>query len=115
MNEALDGDYQTYKSRNGAYVREHFFGVKPELKAMVADMSDEQIWALNRGGLDQRKVYAAYKAASEHHGAADRDPRQDDQGLRDGRGRRGPEHHPPAEEDERGRRCSRSATASSSS
>ncbi len=68
MNEALDGDYQTYKSRNGAYVREHFFGVKPELKAMVADMSDEQIWALNRGGLDQRKVYAAYKAASEHHG-----------------------------------------------
>ena len=68
MNEALDGDYQTYKSRNGAYVREHFFGVKPELRAMVADMSDDEIWALNRGGLDQRKVYAAYKAASEHHG-----------------------------------------------
>ena len=68
MNEALDGDYQTYKSRNGAYVREHFFGVRPELRAMVADMSDEQIWALNRGGLDQRKVYTAYKAASEHHG-----------------------------------------------
>ena len=42
MNEALDGDYQTYKSRNGAYVREHFFGVKPELRAMVADMSDER-------------------------------------------------------------------------
>src|SRR3954454_1159217 len=68
MNEALDGDYQTYKSRNGAYVREHFFGVKPELRAMVADMSDDEIWALNRGGLDQRKVYAAYKAATEHHG-----------------------------------------------
>src|SRR6476620_8936247 len=68
MNEALDGDYQTYKSRNGAYVREHFFGVKPELRAMVADMSDEEIWALNRGGLDQRKVHAAYKAATEHHG-----------------------------------------------
>ena len=68
MNEALDGDYQTYKSRNGAYVREHFFGVKPELRAMVADMSDDEIWALNRGGLDQRKVYTAYKAASEHHG-----------------------------------------------
>ena len=68
MNEALDGDYQTYKSRNGAYVREHFFGVTPELRAMVADMTDEQIWALNRGGLDQRKVYTAYKAASEHHG-----------------------------------------------
>ena len=69
MNEALDGDYQTYKSRNGAYVREHFFGVKPELRAMVADLTDDQIWALNRGGLDQRKVYTAYKAASEHHGA----------------------------------------------
>ena len=68
MNEALDGDYQTYKSRNGAYVREHFFGVKPELRAMVADMSDDEIWALNRGGLDQRKVYAAYHAAVEHHG-----------------------------------------------
>jgi pyruvate dehydrogenase E1 component len=69
MNEALDGDYQTYKSRNGAYVREHFFGTKPELRAMVADMTDEQIWALNRGGLDQRKVYSAYKAATETHGA----------------------------------------------
>src|SRR6201982_4140732 len=68
MNEALDGDYQTYKSRNGAYVREHFFGVKPELRAMVADMSDDEIWALNRGGLDQRKVYAAYNAAVQHHG-----------------------------------------------
>src|SRR5215216_2200242 len=68
MNEALDGDYQTYKSRNGAYVREHFFGVKPELKAMVADMSDDEIWALNRGGLDHHKVYSAYRAATEHHG-----------------------------------------------
>ncbi|MDA0171266.1 pyruvate dehydrogenase (acetyl-transferring), homodimeric type [Solirubrobacter taibaiensis] len=68
MNEALDGDYQTYKSRNGAYVREHFFGTKPELRAMVDDMSDDQIWALNRGGLDSRKVYAAYKSATEHHG-----------------------------------------------
>jgi pyruvate dehydrogenase E1 component len=68
MNEALDGDYQTYKSRNGAYVREHFFGTKPELREMVKDLTDDQIWALNRGGLDQRKVYAAYKAATEHHG-----------------------------------------------
>ena len=59
MNEALDGEYQTYKSRNGAYMREHFFGVKPELLAMVADMSDDEIWALNRGGHDPRKVYAA--------------------------------------------------------
>ncbi|MEA2279095.1 MAG: pyruvate dehydrogenase component [Solirubrobacteraceae bacterium] len=68
MEEAVDGDYQTYKSRDGAYVREHFFGTSPELRAMVADMSDDEIWALNRGGLDPRKVYAAYKAAAEHTG-----------------------------------------------
>ena len=68
MEEAVDGDYQTYKSRDGAYVREHFFGTSPELRAMVANMSDEEIWALNRGGLDPRKVYAAYKAAVEHTG-----------------------------------------------
>ncbi|MEA2184912.1 MAG: pyruvate dehydrogenase component, partial [Solirubrobacteraceae bacterium] len=68
MEEAVDGDYQTYKSRDGAYVREHFFGTSPELRAMVADMSDDEIWALNRGGLDPRKVYAAYKAAVEHTG-----------------------------------------------
>src|SRR3954452_7551697 len=68
MDEALDGDYQTYKSKNGAYVREHFFGVTPELRAMVEHMSDDEIWALNRGGLDQRKVYAAYDAAVRHEG-----------------------------------------------
>jgi len=65
MEEALDGDYQTYKSRNGAYVREHFFGASAELQALVADLSDEQIWALNRGGHDARKVFAAYSAAVE--------------------------------------------------
>ena len=85
----------------------------PELREMVAHMTDEEIWALNRGGHDPQKVYAAYAAAVEHTGAADGDPRQDDQGLRDGRGRRGPEHHPPAEEDGRGRAAARSATASS--
>jgi pyruvate dehydrogenase E1 component len=68
MEEAVDGDYQTYKSRDGAYVREHFFGTSPELKAMVADMTDDEIWALNRGGLDPRKVYAAYDAAVNHTG-----------------------------------------------
>ena len=66
MMEAVDGDYQNYKSRDGAYVREHFFGKYPELKAMVANMSDEDIWRLNRGGHDPVKVYAAYKAAAEH-------------------------------------------------
>jgi pyruvate dehydrogenase E1 component len=68
MEEALDGDYQTYKSRDGAFVREHFFGTSPELRAMVADLSDEQVWALNRGGHDPRKVFAAYAAASDHTG-----------------------------------------------
>ena len=68
MEEAVDGDYQTYKSRNGAYVREHFFGASPELREMVAGMSDEEVWALNRGGHDAQKVYAAYAAAAKHTG-----------------------------------------------
>jgi pyruvate dehydrogenase E1 component len=68
MEEAVDGDYQTYKSKDGAYVREHFFGKYPELLEMVADMSDTEVWRLNRGGHDTRKVYAAYAAASKHTG-----------------------------------------------
>jgi pyruvate dehydrogenase E1 component len=63
MMEAVDGDYQNYKSKDGAYVREHFFGKYPELKAMVAKMSDGDIWRLNRGGHDPHKVYAAYHEA----------------------------------------------------
>jgi pyruvate dehydrogenase E1 component len=63
MEECLDGDYQTFKAQNGAYVRRHFFGVDPALEALVADMSDEDIWRLNRGGNDRRKVYAAYRRA----------------------------------------------------
>ncbi len=68
MGECVDGDYQTFKANDGAYVREHFFGRYPETAALVADWTDEQIWALQRGGHDPRKVYAAYKAASEHVG-----------------------------------------------
>ena len=68
MTEAVDGEYQAFKSRDGGYVREHFFGVYPELKERVAHMSDSQIWALNRGGHSPRKVYAAYRAAMEHEG-----------------------------------------------
>ncbi len=63
MEEALDGHYQLYKARDGAYVREHFFGKYPELAERVEDMTDEEIWDLNRGGHDARKVYAAYAAA----------------------------------------------------
>jgi pyruvate dehydrogenase E1 component len=69
MEDAVDGEYQTYKSRDGAYVREHFFGRDPVLLERVADMSDEEIWLLNRGGLDQQKVAAAYEAAVRHSGS----------------------------------------------
>ncbi len=69
MNECVDGDYQTFKSRNGKYVRDEFFGRYPETKALVEDWTDEAIWNLQRGGHDSVKVYAAYKAACEHRGA----------------------------------------------
>lgn len=68
MGEVVDGEYQNYKARGGAYTRENFFGKYPELKALVEDMSDEEIFSLNRGGHDPQKVYAAYKAAVEHTG-----------------------------------------------
>nr|WP_233556070.1 pyruvate dehydrogenase (acetyl-transferring), homodimeric type [Galactobacter caseinivorans] len=68
MNSTPDGDYQTYKAESGAFVREHFFGKSPETKDMVADMTDQEIWNLKRGGHDYRKVYSAYKAATEHQG-----------------------------------------------
>jgi pyruvate dehydrogenase E1 component len=68
MEEAVDGEYQTFKSKDGAYVRKHFFGKYSELLAMVANMSDDDIWRLNRGGHDPHKVYAAYAAAVKHTG-----------------------------------------------
>jgi pyruvate dehydrogenase E1 component len=68
MTKTTDGDYQTFKAESGAYVREHFFGRDPRTAAMVADWSDEKIWALKRGGHDYRKLFAAYKQASEHNG-----------------------------------------------
>ena len=68
MMECVDGEYQTFRARDGAYVREHFFGKYPELLEMVANMSDDDIWRLNRGGHDPHKVYAAYAAAIKHTG-----------------------------------------------
>jgi len=68
MEECVDGEYQNFKAKGGAYTRENFFGKFPELKAMVANMSDDEIWRLNRGGHDARKVYAAYWAAANHKG-----------------------------------------------
>ena len=63
MEDCVDGEYQNFKASGGAYTREHFFGKHPDLQAMVANMSDEEIWHLNRGGHDAKKVYAAYAAA----------------------------------------------------
>jgi pyruvate dehydrogenase E1 component len=63
MTESVDGEYQTYKSRDGKFVREHFFGKDPVLLERVSHMSDDEIWTLNRGGLDQQKVYSAYANA----------------------------------------------------
>ena len=68
MEEVVDGEYQTYKSKDGAYVRQHFFGKYPELLELVADMSDDDIWRLNRGGHDPFKMFAAYSAAMKHKG-----------------------------------------------
>ncbi len=68
MEECVDGEYQDFKSKNGAYIREKFFGRYPETAAMVANWTDDQIWALTRGGHDPQKIYAAFKAAVDHKG-----------------------------------------------
>ncbi|QRE72868.1 pyruvate dehydrogenase (acetyl-transferring), homodimeric type [Methylobacterium aquaticum] len=68
MEECVDGEYQDFKSKNGAYIREHFFGKYPETAALVKDWSDEDIWRLTRGGHDPSKVFAAYSAAVKHKG-----------------------------------------------
>lgn len=69
MNESLDGDYQNYVARGGAYIREHFFGKYPELLELVRDLSDEELWRLRRGGHDPQKVFNAYLRAAEHTGS----------------------------------------------
>src|ERR1700678_2356722 len=69
MEECVDGEYQNFKAKGGAYTREHFFGKYPELKEMVANMSGEGIWRLNRGGHDPQKVHAAYASAVANKGA----------------------------------------------
>ncbi len=68
MDETVDGDYQTFKSKDGAYIRKHFFGKYPETAALVEDWSDEQIWSLRRGGHEPKKVYTAFKRATETKG-----------------------------------------------
>ncbi len=68
MEECVDGEYQTFKSQDGAFVRKHFFGKYPELLELVSNMSDDDIWRLNRGGHDPHKMFAAYAAAMKHTG-----------------------------------------------
>ena len=68
MNNTLDGDYQTYRAEDGAFLREHFFGRDPRVAKLVEHMTDDELWALQRGGHDYKKVYAAYKAATETKG-----------------------------------------------
>ena len=68
MNRTPDGDFQTYKAENGAFVRENFFGRDPRTRKLVEDWTDAEIWSLRRGGHDYRKMYAAYRAATEHKG-----------------------------------------------
>ena len=69
MNEVVDGQYQKYVVESGAYIREHFFGVSPELRRLVEHMSDEQLHKLGRGGHDAEKIFAAYHAAVQHKGS----------------------------------------------
>jgi pyruvate dehydrogenase E1 component len=68
MNATPDGDYQTFKANDGAYIREHFFGRDPRTRKLVETWTDDQIWGLQRGGHDYRKLYAAYDAAVHHKG-----------------------------------------------
>jgi pyruvate dehydrogenase E1 component len=68
MEEVVDGDYQNYKAKGGAYTREHFFGAYPELLEMVSNLTDDDVWRLNRGGHDSHKIYAAYHDAIQHTG-----------------------------------------------
>ena len=98
MNVTPDGDYQTDKAESGAFVREHFFGRDPRTAALVAHLSDEQIWGLTRGGHDYRKLYAAYQAAVAHTGQPTVILAKTIKGLDARVAFRGPQRHPPDEE-----------------
>ena len=101
MGEMLDGESQKYAVESGAYIREHFFGPDPRLLALVEDLTDDEIKSLRRGGHDNRKVYAAYHAAIEHHGRPTVVLAKTVKGWTLGPGRRGAQHHPPGQEADR--------------
>jgi len=102
MEECVDGEYQNFKAKGGAYTREHFFGKYPELKAMVANMSDEEIWRLNSRRPRPAQGVCGLRRRRQPPGAADRDSGEDREGLRPRQGRRGADDRPPAEETLRG-------------
>ena len=97
LHETVDGEFQTYAATDGRFNREHFFNKYPELRALVAHMSDDDIDRLRRGGHDPVKIYAAYHAAVHHRGPAHGDPRPDQEGLRHGPLGPGQDDHAPAE------------------
>ncbi len=103
MNETLDGEFQKFSVAGGAYIREHFFGPDPRLRKLVDHLTDDDLAKLRRGGHDYRKVYAAYKAATEHTGAPTVILAHTVKGWTLGPGRRGPQHHAPGQEAQRGR------------
>ena len=103
MNDTLDGEFQKFSVAGGAYIREHFFGPDPRLRKLVEHLSDDDLAKLRRGGHDYRKVYAAYKAATEYKGAPTVILAKTVKGWTLGPGRRGPQHHPPGQEAVRGR------------
>ena len=112
MEECVDGEYQNFKSKGGAYTREHFFGKYPELKEMVANMSDEEIWQLESRRPRSAKSLCRLRFRGCEQGRADRDTREDRQGLRPRQGGRGPQRRPSAEKARRRGAQERFATAS---
>ena len=103
MEECVDGEYQAFKSKDGAFVRKEFFGKYPELHEMVSHMTDDEVWELRRGGHDPVKIYAAYAAAVSHQSQPTVILAKTIKGLWPGAGRRGNEHRSSAEEN--GCRC----------
>ncbi len=114
MMDTLDGDYQSFKANDGAYVRKHFFGRDPRTLEMVAHMTDDEIWDLRRGGHDPQKVYAAFDRAVKHKGQPTVLLVKTVKGYGMGKAGEGQEHRPPDQEADRRRHPGHSATASTS-
>ena len=113
MNTTVDGEFQKYATESGAYIREHFFGPDPRLRKLVEHLTDDELQTLPRGGHDYRKLYAAYKLATEQRGAPTVILAKTIKGWTLGPRDRGPQRHPPDQEDDQGpapRRCATGST-----